>query len=303
MNRPGASRFRPRFFLPPAPPGAAPRGGTARETGPPWSDLVGAEPPLSPEDSRHALVGAEFSLSPEDSRHARTVLRLQPGDACEVVVRGAATGGATPGAAVCAATVSSVGDTVNVVVDTILDEVLAGASYRFEVGIVQALARPAVMDYVFEKGTEVGASFFLLAAAAGSPKWAVTPSGDRLERWTRVIREAAKQSKQVAVPRVLFAGTVAQALDHAAGLQARSFVLEPGAPSTLDAALRDSGVSKPGDGPVALWIGPEGGWNDEEGGRFESARLTAVRLGRSVLRTETAGPVAVAVTRLLLDDW
>jgi 16S rRNA (uracil1498-N3)-methyltransferase len=280
MSRPGASGFRPRFFL----QHSAVKAGSAA--------------PPNPDD----LIGAELALGPDDSRHARTVLRLQVGDPCEVVVTGAGAA-AQPGAAVYAAAVSAVGDTVRVTIEASLDEDLAGALYRVEVGLAQALARPAIMDYIFEKGTEVGASFFVLVSAAGSPKWAAASAGDRLERWNRIVREAAKQSKQVVVPRVVFAGTVGEGVDQLAAMGARSLVLEPGAPSSLECVLREPAVRQGPDGPVALWIGPEGGWTTGETAQFTVAGLTAVRLGKSVLRTETAGPVAVAVTRLLLGDW
>ncbi len=298
MSRQGVSGFRPRFFVP------AVSGRSA---------AVGAF--ISGD-----LTGAEFVLSSEDSHHARAVLRLQPGDACEVVVGappedvvapgaampgGPTSGAATSGAAVYAATVSSVGDRVVVRLQGRLSEELAGAAYRFEVGLVQAMARPAVMDYVFEKGTEVGASFFMLVASAGSPSWAAASANDRLDRWSRIVREAAKQSKQVAVPRVVFAGSPQQAVDQTAVLGARSFVLDPGASLTLEAALSDPGGRWPGAiaGPIALWVGPESGWTEGETKLFERAGFTSARLGRSVLRTETAGAVAVAVARLALGDW
>jgi RsmE family RNA methyltransferase len=54
---------------------------------------------------------------------------------------------------------------------------------------------------------------------------------------------------------------------------------------------------------IALWIGPESGWSEAELGEFATSGIEAVRLGQGVLRAETAGPVAVAVTRLVMGDW
>jgi len=54
---------------------------------------------------------------------------------------------------------------------------------------------------------------------------------------------------------------------------------------------------------VALWIGPESGWTEEELEVLKVAGAEPARLGRGVLRTETAGAVAVAVARLALGDW
>ena len=50
-------------------------------------------------------------------------------------------------------------------------------------------------------------------------------------------------------------------------------------------------------------MGPESGWTDEERESLLQAGMATARLGRGVLRTETAGPVAVAVARLALGDW
>lgn len=237
-------------------------------------------------------VGAEFVLDRQDSHHARTVLRLQPGDECEVVI----------GAAVYAATVTGVGDRVMVRVREHLEEA-AGGAYRVSVGLIQALTRPAVMDYVFEKATEVGVSFFLLVSAAGSPRWASPPPPERLERWSRIAREAAKQSKQLMVPPVVFAGSVEQALEHPQVVTARSLVLQPEAPSSLAELVADMPVASGHSDAVVLWVGPEGGWAADELRAFRERGMMLARLGRSVLRTETAGPVSVAVTRVTLKDW
>jgi 16S rRNA U1498 N3-methylase RsmE len=104
-------------------------------------------------DPEADLSGSELDLDAEDSRHALRVLRLGVGDECEIVT----------GAAVYAATVIAAAGPVRVRLIARLEGAAAGASYQIQVGVVQALARPAVMDYVLEKGTEVGASFFILA--------------------------------------------------------------------------------------------------------------------------------------------
>ncbi len=270
------SGFRPRFFIPPVgrPFGAEPcaRGSDAmgsRDTG---SDAV------------------ELALTAEDSRHALRVLRLGEGDECEVVV----------GAAVYAATVSAAATPVRVRLVAHLEGAEAGPDYVTQVGLVQALARPALIDYVIEKGTEVGASFFLLVQAGGSPRRAKNAHSDRVLRWRRIAREAAKQSKQLAVPPVELAESIDQVLQDLDVAGTLSIVLEPGAVVGVEEVLRRRGARP---GRVALWVGPEGGWSPVESERFSAAGAESARLGRSVLRTETAGPVAVAVARLTLGDW
>lgn len=211
-------------------------------------------------------------------------------------------------AAVYAATVVAAGASVRLRLEDRLEGAASGAAYRFEVGVVQDVDRPGLIDHVIEKGTEVGASFFLLLSGAGSSRSSASAVEGRAARWERIAREAAKQSKHVLVPTVQVYASIEAA---AAALEVRgawSVVLEPGAPQRLDHVLAQTAEAEPagavaGPRPIALWVGSEGGWTAAEREAFASAGFTTARLGRSVLRTETAGPVAVAVARLALGDW
>jgi len=278
------SGFRPRFFV---------DGGALA----PSQDDDGV--PSAQDDS--VSVGTELTLSAGDSHHALRVLRLQPGDACEVVV----------GAAVYAATVSGAKTPVTVKLNARLLGAAAGAAYRFQVGLVQALLRPMLLDQVLEKGTEVGASFFVLFPAAESARLPESARAGRLERWRRIVVEAAKQSKRLSVPTVRLADSLTAALEGLTAQGALSLVLDPDAPVSLrDRLEAQMGPgSLPGGGEAAsvaclvLWVGPESGWSEAEREQFAAAGIEAARLGQSVLRAETAGPVAVAATRLVLRDW
>ncbi len=279
------SGFCPRFFV--CPSGASSPGGVS---GGPGTDLSGTD-----------LSGTEWALDEKDSHHALRVLRLTLGDRCEMAV----------GAAVYAATVSSDQDPVKVRLTSLLEGDSAGGGYRIRVGVIQAMARPALIDHVLEKATEVGAGFFILVQTAGSPHRPEQSRPDRLERRRRIILEAAKQSKQVEVPQVEMADSIGQALGTLAGRGMFSLVLEPSASADLWEWLGPDGPRggavggrrRQEDQGVALWVGPQGGWSAAELDQFAAAGVEAVRLGRSILRTETAGPVAVAAARLLLRDW
>ncbi len=209
------------------------------------------------------------------------------------------------------ATVTAATEEVQVRLVTPLEGRSAGASYTTSVGIVQAMTRPTAMDYLLEKGTEAGASFFMLVPVAGSSLPSGASKGARLTRWRRIAREAAKQSKQLAVPAVEIVGSIDQALERL-GPQGLSLVLEPGASDALYDAVVEAwtkacptGGARPAAGParLALWVGPESGWTGEELARLAASGTKTVRMGQGVLRAETAGPVAVAVARLALGDW
>jgi 16S rRNA (uracil1498-N3)-methyltransferase len=114
------------------------------------------------------------------------------------------------------------------------------------------------------------------------------------------VEEAAKQSKQTVIPSVDLAESIDGALAALDAARTLSVVLEPGASVGLSQTLMEQRAEA---GRVALWVGPEGGWSASESERFSVAGVQAARLSRGVLRTETAGPVAVAVARVALEDW
>jgi 16S rRNA (uracil1498-N3)-methyltransferase len=236
-----------------------------------------------------AALGGEVALDSDDSRHALKVLRLRAGDCCEVV---------TPSGTVHSASVTSVGNRVRVLLAHEVGEKRSAGLYAVSVGIVQALARPSAVDLVIEKGTEVGASFFMLVRSAGSPGSYESRLEDRVARWRKIAREATKQSKQTLVPDIAVARSVTDGLADLAAGGVESLVLDPAAATGLPEALAGCSRRK-----LALWIGPEGGWAPDEIEAFRKAGVPEARLGRSVLRTETAGPVAVALARVALGDW
>lgn len=248
--------------------------------------------------------GGEFALGAEDSHHASRVLRLQQGDVCEVVA----------GSEVYSASVIHSGHPVRVQLLARLEGQEAGAVYQVRVGLVQAITRPALVDQVLEKGTEVGASFFLLLPHGSASQTLAESSARRMERWRRIVLEAAKQSKQVWIPELTAVESVEEALQQTRALGAASLVLDPGAAVSLESRLErplagvaareaaDGSAGSP-QGGLAVWVGPESGWSAAELEWFEGEGLEPVRMGRSILRTETAGPVAIALSRLVLGDW
>jgi 16S rRNA (uracil1498-N3)-methyltransferase len=80
-------------------------------------------------------------------------------------------------------------------------------------------------------------------------------------------------------------------------------MLDPAAQQTLSLWLQDR--EKPVSSPerLAIYVGPEGGWTVAEGECLQEHGVVAARLGRRILRTETAGIVAAAVVRSARGDW
>ncbi len=214
--------------------------------------------------------GGSARLSAEDWHHARRVLRLRQGEAVELVCAGA------PGR-VWEGRVDDIGHSPLIRLVRVLEE---PASWGMRILLVQGIPALPKVDDIIDKGTQVGVDEFVLIAAEASPSGAIDKAESRLERWRRISREAAKQSRQPAVPAV----TLAQRPDD---------LMRRLAQEASQGTVRR----------FAVWVGPEGGWASDELSLFLGAGIGTARLGRRILRAETAGPVAAAVIRFAVGDW
>lgn len=163
--------------------------------------------------------------------------------------------------------------------------------------LVQALAKGSRGELAVELATEVGVDEIVpWAAARCVASWAGERGTKSLDRWRSTAREAAKQSRRAWLPEVRDVHTTAQVVERirpAAGC----VVLHESADRPLAA------WQAPADGEVLLVVGPEGGLTDDELEVLSAAGGDPVRLGPSVLRTSTAGAVAVSVVSAVTARW
>ncbi len=162
--------------------------------------------------------------------------------------------------------------------------------------LFQGLPRGDKLDFILQKCTELGAAGIVPFAAERSI--ARVPSArleDKLERWRRIAREAARQSGRDSVPDIYFAADLAGAL-HLASHHAKFFLWEQAKPGTLKNTL--AGTDRPER--LAIIIGPEGGFSAEEAASAMKCGAIPVSLGRRIVRTETAG---IAILAILQFHW
>jgi len=138
-------------------------------------------------------------------------------------------------------------------------------------------------DWLVEKATELGVSSFVVLESDR----AVLHAGDgRFDRWRRIAIQAAEQCGRAVVP----------AFEEKPPGAALTLVADPGAGLTPSQVLgRVNGVVE----SIALYIGPEGGWSDEERAGHQPSDL--VNLGPRTLRVETAALVALTLVLEALD--
>jgi 16S rRNA (uracil1498-N3)-methyltransferase len=159
--------------------------------------------------------------------------------------------------------------------------------------LVQALPKGDKLEWVLQKGTELGAAHFVpVTTERTTVKLSADRGAARVRRWTRIVEEAARQCGRSDVPAVEPPAPLVEAVSR----------LAPGALFILDEEERSVPLSSelarltPGV-PLALVIGPEGGLTRSEVARLTEAGARPVTLGRLVLRTETAALAALAVIR------
>ncbi len=218
-------------------------------------------------------------LAPTDVHHLRDVLRLEPGD--EVVI---AYGGEAHLVRLTAVGVEVSGVRLG----------SASAPDVPRVVLVQGIGKGEKMDTVVRQATELGVARIVpLLAERSVVRLDAAKAAARTERWRRIAAEAAKQSQRADVPAIdapMDAGALPGALGDALVLVCWEDAADaPG----IGAAIEAAGPAA--EGAVAVVVGPEGGLTASEVGVLADAGATVVSLGPTVLRTETAGVVALAL--------
>jgi 16S rRNA (uracil1498-N3)-methyltransferase len=165
------------------------------------------------------------------------------------------------------------------------------------VTVVQALPKGDRGELAVEVLTEVGVGTLVPWAASRSVAvWRGERAEKSLARWRATAREAAKQSRRAWFPHVEPL-TSTQAICGLLGAADLAVVLHEEAATSL------ASLPVPARGSVVVVVGPEGGLTDAEVAAFADAGAHAVRLGVEVLRTSTAGVVAVAALLAQTGRW
>jgi 16S rRNA (uracil1498-N3)-methyltransferase len=164
--------------------------------------------------------------------------------------------------------------------------------------LVQSWIATDKLEWVVEKGAELGVAGFVLCPARRSVvQLDATRRARRLERLRDTVIAACCQCGRNRLPGVEAVDDLATALAAATAAGAAGFVLHPEAPRSLAAAA-------PSHGPAfAVAIGPEGGFDDAEVALAHRCGYLAARLGSRVLRTETAGVAAAATLQAIAGDF
>ena len=165
--------------------------------------------------------------------------------------------------------------------------------------ICQALPKGDKIDLILQKGTELGASDFVLFGGCRSvAKIHEDQKKNKLERWNRITAEASRQCGRADIPGVVWcinAGEAAGATNQAL----RLILWEDEQEHSLKDALTENTATPES---VIVAIGPEGGFDPLEIRQFSEYGYQPVSLGNRILRTETASIAILAVMQYRWGD-
>ncbi len=161
--------------------------------------------------------------------------------------------------------------------------------------LAQCIARGEKMDSVLQKATELGvAGIVPLISERTEVRLDEERAERRLAHWMRVLHSACEQCGRAKVPH----------LHPAIGLPDWAAQLVPGPLRLVLAPEAPTGLHELAapSGEVILVVGPEGGLSDRDLTALSVAGFTPLRLGPRILRTETAGPAALAALQSRFGD-
>jgi 16S rRNA (uracil1498-N3)-methyltransferase len=216
-------------------------------------------------------------ISGDDARHLTRVLRVEAGQRYEI------------------------SDNRNVY----LAEIETARKEHVAFRTIEKLAPPAPMvrlvlcaalikfdhfEWMIEKATELGVSEIVPVETIRSERGLERAAHKRVERWRRIALEASQQARRAFLPEVAEPEPLRDTLQREATYR---FALDE------NPAVRPLNVALPAardpQDTVALLIGPEGGWTEQERSEFIAAQWAPVSLGPLVLRAETAALAALAI--------
>ena len=180
----------------------------------------------------------------------------------------------------------------------IVDKQAFAREPEVQVTLFQGVPKAGKMETIIQKCVELGV-------------YAITPVfmertvvvekgnfGKKLDRWQKISDEAVKQCKRGIIPQINEQIKFDQMVDNLGDFDLILFPYENEGNYTIKNCLRNL-TSKPKT--VAIIIGPEGGFADSEAEALDRTGAERVTLGKTILRTETAGMASLAMVMYELE--
>ncbi len=176
-----------------------------------------------------------------------------------------------------------------------------GVELPVEVTLYQGLPKSDKMEWIIQKAVELGVSRIVPVATGRSiVKLDEKKAKGKQERWQQIALAAAKQSKRGVIPEITAVMSVKEALKHASSMETKLIPYEMAEDGMSVTRKLIQGIV-PGN-KIALFIGPEGGFEEKEIQMACELGFNAITLGKRILRTETAGMTVLAWLIYQMED-
>ena len=224
------------------------------------------------------------SVSGADFNHVKNVLRLKVGDRFLVSCDGKSN--------LCEITAFSNDQVLlNVIEKDFLD-----TSLPIKISLFQGIPKTDKMELIIQKAVELGVEEIVpVEMKRCVVKIEDKKKKSKTDRWNAISESAAKQCKRSVIPSVLDVNDFSSAVNYA-----KSFthvVVPYESHNGMESTTSTLKQIKSGDS-IAVFIGPEGGFDDKEISLLKDAGAKIVSLGKRILRTETAAITAVSMLML-----
>lgn len=233
------------------------------------------------ENSRH---GEYYIISGSDYNHIKNVLRMSVGEKLLVSENGKSS--------LCEISGFN-GESASL---KIIEENYQDTSLPIKIYLFQGLPKSDKMELIIQKAVELGADCIIpVEMSRCVVKLDDKKKKSKTARWQAIAESAAKQSKRTIIPEVWDALSYKQALEKAKELD--MFIVpyenKDGMKATKDALFEiKKGYS------IGIFIGPEGGFDENEISLASDAGGKTVSLGKRILRTETAAITSISMCML-----
>lgn len=180
----------------------------------------------------------------------------------------------------------------------IIDKVDIKRESDLKIKVYQGLPKGPKMEMILQKLTEVGVDEIILVQTKRTVVKVEDKKEDKkIERWERIIYEAAKQSKRGKIPKLRGILSFKEALSDMGKNDLNIAPYENERTKSIKQAIKGQDINN-----IGIFVGPEGGFEDTEIKDIEDIGGQSVSLGPRILRTETASLVASSIVLYELSD-
>lgn len=185
----------------------------------------------------------------------------------------------------------------NILLD-IIEKVNIKRESNLKVKLYQGMPKGTKMELILQKLTEIGVDEIVLVQTKRSVTKIDNKKEDKkIERWERIIYEAAKQSKRGKIPTLRGVLSFKEALKDMENNDLNLCPYENERTISIKECLKDVNAST-----IGIFVGPEGGFEEDEIEKIQDMDGKVVSLGPRILRTETASVVASSIVLYELSD-